>query len=86
MQGSLGVDILAEMRNEDMLMEVGVSAVDPHAPRLLHEVDSLRVMDMAATYSRKLIVSLSPSASTAKTSLVRSCCCPARKVMNSTVG
>ena len=30
MQGSLVVDILAEMRNEDMLMEGGVSAVDPH--------------------------------------------------------
>ena len=52
MQGSSVVDILAEMRNEDMLMEAGVSAVDPHAPWLLNELDSLRVMDMA---SRKLI-------------------------------
>ena len=55
MQSSLVVDVLAEMRNEDMLMEAGVSAVDPHAPWLLNEEDSLRVMDMAITYSRKLI-------------------------------
>ena len=54
MQGSLVVDILAEMRNEDTLMEAGVSAVDPHAPWLLNKVCSLRVMEMAATYSRKL--------------------------------
>ena len=67
-------------------MEAGVSEVDPHAPWLLNEVDSLRVMEMTATYSRKLIADLSSSASTAKTSLVRSCCCPARQVMNSTVG
>ena len=54
MQGSLVVDILAAMRNEDTLMEAGVSAVDPHAPWLLNKVCSLRVMEMAATYSRKL--------------------------------
>ena len=72
MQGSLVVDILAEMRNEDMLMEAGISAVDPHAPWPLNEVDPLRVMDMAVTYSR-FRTSLSSSASTAKTSLMRSC-------------
>ena len=55
MQSSLVVDILAEMRNEDMLMEARVSAVDLHAPWLLNEEDSLGVMDMAVTYSRKLI-------------------------------
>ena len=54
MQGSLVVDILAEIRNEDVLMEAGVSAVHPQAPWLLNEVDSLRVMDITATYSRKL--------------------------------
>ena len=56
MQESLVVDILAEMRNEDTLMEAGVSAVDPHAPWLLNKVCPLRVMEMAATYSRKLFV------------------------------
>ena len=55
MQGSLAVDILAVLRKEDMLMEAGISAVEPHAPWLLNEVDSLRVMDMAVTYSKKLI-------------------------------
>ena len=36
-------------------MEAGVSAVHPQAPWLLNEEDSLPVMDMAVTYSRKLI-------------------------------
>ena len=48
-------DLLAETQNEDMLMEAGVSAVDPHASWPLHEDVSLRVMDMAVTYSSKLI-------------------------------
>ena len=87
MHGSLVVDILAGMRNEDMLMEAGVSAVDPHAPWLLNEVDSLRVMDMTVTYSRKLIADfLVFRRFFSEGLLVRSCCCPARQVMNSTVG
>ena len=55
MQSSLVVDIVAEKRNEDTLMEAGVSAVDPRAPWLLNWEDSLRVMDMAVAHSRKLI-------------------------------
>ena len=78
MHGSLVVDILAGMRNEDMLMEAGVSAVDPHAPWLLNEVDSLRVMDMTVTYSRKLIADfLVFRRFFSEGLLVRSCCCPA---------
>ena len=36
-------------------MEVGVSAVDPHAPWPVNGEDPWRVMDMAVTFSRKLI-------------------------------
>ena len=87
MQGSLVVDILAAMRNEDLLMEAGVSVVDPHAPWLLNEVDSLRAMDMAVTYSRKLIADFIVFQRLHSEDFLGAfLCCPARQVMNSTVG